>query len=56
MPRHQVELELPQLVDDRVPGVVPGGVAGHDMGLLSDQVDDPALAFVAPLPANYNYR
>ena len=37
---------------DGVAGVVAAVVAGHDLDLLREQVDDLALAFVAPLGAD----
>ena len=49
---HEVELELAELVDDGVAGVVAGGVPGHDVGLLRQQVDDAPLALVPPLAAH----
>ena len=50
--RHDVQLELAEIIDDRVPGVVAGGVSRDDRRALCDQVDDPALAFVSPLAAD----
>ncbi len=47
----EVQLELAQLVDDGVPGVVGGGVPGDDLGLLRQQVYHSALTFVPPLAA-----
>ncbi len=35
--------------DDGVAGVVAAGVAGDDVELLGEDVDDLAFAFVAPL-------
>ena len=40
--------------DDGVAGVVSAVVARHDLDLLGEQVDDLALAFVAPLAARHN--
>ena len=52
--RDQVELELVALADDRVAGVVAALKADHDVGLLGNQVDDLALALIAPLGADYD--
>ena len=41
--------------DDGVAGVVAAGVAGDDVELLGQHVDDLAFAFVAPLGAE-DYR
>ena len=38
---------------DGVPGVVAAVVAGDDVEAVGQQVDDLALAFVAPLPAEH---
>ena len=50
--------ELVRLVadDDRVPGVRPAVVAADDVGVLREQVDDLALALVAPLRADDHGR
>ena len=53
--RDQVELELVALADDRVAGVVAALEANDDVGLLGNQVDDLALALIAPLGADYDY-
>ena len=47
-------MELPRLAvaDDRVAGVVAALEADDDVGLLGEQVDDLALALVAPLGAD----
>ena len=45
-------LNSPQVVDDGVAGVVPGRVSRDDGRALRHQVDDAALALVAPLPAD----
>ena len=37
---------------DGVPGVGPAAVAGDDVGVLGEEVDDLALAFVAPLESD----
>jgi hypothetical protein len=52
--RHQVQLEFAAFVHDGVPRVIPGGIASNDTSLAGEEVDDPALAFVAPLPADNN--
>src|SRR5918912_852894 len=38
--------------DDRVPRVRPAVVAADEVGMLGEQVDDLALAFVSPLSAD----
>jgi len=38
--------------DERVPGVVAALKAHHDIGALTQPIDDLALAFVAPLGAD----
>ena len=45
----ELEDELAALDDDGVPGVVAAGVAGDDVELLGEDVDDLAFAFIAPL-------
>ena len=52
--RDQMELELVALADDRVAGVVAALEAHDDVGLLGNQVDDLALALIAPLGADYD--
>ena len=47
----QVEHKGPLIGDHRVAGVVASLVAHHDVGLLGQQVNDPALALVAPVEA-----
>ena len=47
--RRLADLERLVADDDRVPGVRPALVAADDIGLLGEQVDDLALALVAPL-------
>ena len=54
--RHEVELEFAQLVDDRVTGVVPGGVPGYDVRFLRKEVDNPPLTLVAPLASDNDNR
>ena len=50
--RDQVELERLAVADDRVAGVVAALEAHDDVGPLGEQVDDLALALVAPLGAD----
>ena len=50
----QVERELAQFVLDCVPGVVAALVADHHVGLLAEQIDDFAFAFIAPLGAHHD--
>ena len=50
--RHQVQPERAVLVDHGVPGVVAALEADHHVGALRQVVDDPALAFIAPLGAD----
>ncbi len=45
----QVEGELAEFVLDRMPGIVAALVAHDHVRLLAEQVDDFALAFIAPL-------
>ena len=45
----QLQDELLAAHLDRVAGVVPALVAGHEIEFLRKQIDDFALAFVAPL-------
>ena len=52
---------VPELVglavgDDRVPGVRPAVVAADEIRVLGEQVDDLALALVAPLGADDHGR
>ena len=47
--RDQVELERLAVADDRVAGVVAALEAHDHRGVLGEQVDDLALALVAPL-------
>jgi hypothetical protein len=47
--RHMVELELLAAGNDRVPRVRAALVAADEVGVLGQQVDDLALALVAPL-------
>ena len=49
-----MEGELAPLVLDGVAGVVAALVADHHVGLLAEQVDDLAFAFVAPLGADHD--
>ena len=50
--RDQVELPLLAVADDRVAGVVAALEADHEVRVLGEQVDDLALALVAPLGAH----
>jgi hypothetical protein len=50
--RDQVELPGLAFAHDRVPGVVAALEADDHVGALGQQVNDLALAFVAPLGAN----
>ena len=50
--RDQVELPVHAVAHDRVAGVVAALEADHHVGLLGQQVDDLALALVAPLGAH----
>jgi len=50
--RDQVEGPLLAVADDRVAGVVAALEADHEVRLLGEQVDDLALALVAPLGAH----
>ena len=52
----EMELELAELVDDGMAGVVPCGVPGYDLRLFRQEVYDPALALVPPLAAHNHYR
>jgi len=49
---HVPELVGLALGDDRVPGVRTALIAADDVGVLREQVDDLALALVAPLGAH----
>ena len=51
----QLQDELFAGDDDGVAGVVATGVAGDDVELLRQDVDDLAFAFIAPLGAE-DYR
>ena len=50
--RHQVRDELLAVDHQRVAGVGAAAVAHDDVGALGEQVDDLALAFIAPLGAD----
>ena len=61
LPRDDPRRDLADLVrlaadDDRVPGVRAALVAADEVGLLGEQVDDLALALVAPLRADDHGR
>ncbi|GAC1355955.1 MAG: hypothetical protein NVSMB3_01770 [Acidobacteriaceae bacterium] len=45
----ELEHELPALDDDGVTGIVPASVAGDDIELLGEDVDDLSFALIAPL-------
>ncbi len=45
----QLEDEFPLANDHSMPGVMPPLIAGDDVELLAEQVDDLAFALVAPL-------
>ena len=53
---HQVERERLPGVDDRMPGVVATLVANDQVGPLGEQVDQLALALVAPLGTDEHRR
>src|SRR5690606_37668112 len=50
----EVEDVLPPLADDGVPGVVAALGSYDDVGLLGEEIDDLAFAFVAPLGADHD--
>src|SRR5258708_7823268 len=52
--RDQVQNVFRPAMDDGVPGVVPALAADDDVRLRGENVDDLALAFIAPLRANQN--
>jgi hypothetical protein len=54
--RHEAELEGLAVGDDRVPRVRAALVAADDVRVLGEQVDDLALALVAPLRADDHGR
>ena len=49
---HNVEFELSAFVDNGVAGVVASRIAGDNTCFASEEIDDSAFAFVAPLPAD----
>jgi len=51
--RHEVERELAVLVDDGMARVVAALEPDHQIGLERQQVDHPALTFIAPLRAHH---
>ena len=53
--RDEVRDQLLPVDDERVAGVGAAAVADHDVGELGVEVDDLALAFVAPLGADDDY-
>jgi hypothetical protein len=54
--RDQVQHHALAVVQQRVPGVVSAAVADHDVGVLGEEVDDLALALVAPEQADDTRR
>ncbi len=53
---NQVQRELAMRVVDGVTGIRPAGETDHHAGLLGQQVNDLALAFVTPLDSDdYGY-
>ena len=52
--RQQVEVVLLVAHDDGVSGVVAALTAGHDIGVLGQQIHQLALALVAPLGAQHH--
>ncbi len=52
--RHQLQDELLARDGDRVPGVVAARIARHHREAVRQNVDDLALAFVAPLGADHD--
>ena len=54
--RDQVQLERLAVAHDRVPGVVAALEPHHHVAALGEQVDDLALALVAPLGADDHCR
>jgi hypothetical protein len=49
----QVQDELALLCDDGVPGIVAALIAGNDVRMFCQQVDDAALALIAPIDSSY---
>lgn len=47
-----MELEGSEIIDHRVAGIVSATIANDDLCALAEQIDDPAFAFIAPLPAD----
>ena len=47
-----MENELLAFDDDRVAGIVPALIAGNDIEMFREQIDDLSLALVAPLGAD----
>ena len=48
----QVQDELALLCDDGVPGIVAALIAGNDVRMFCQQVDDAALALIAPIDSS----
>ena len=53
---NELQHELVLANDDRVPGVMPAGVARHGGKPLAEHVHDLSLALVAPLGAQHHSR
>jgi hypothetical protein len=53
--RHQVRDQLLALDDQGVAGVGAAAVADHGVGDLGVEIDDLALAFIAPLGADHDH-
>ncbi len=49
---HQVDSEASLIADDRMAGIGPAVAADHQVRIAREQVDDLALALVAPLTAD----
>ena len=49
----QVQNKLALLGHNSVPGVVSALIAGYDIGIFGQQVDDTALALIAPVDTGY---
>ena len=48
----QVQDELALLCDDGVPGIVAALIAGNDVRMFCQQVDDAAFALIAPIDSS----
>ena len=49
----QVQDELALFGDDGMAGIVAALIAGDDVGILCQQVDDAAFALIAPVDSGY---